>query len=312
MYELIIIGGGPAGVAAGIYAARKKIKVALIADSFGGQSIVSDEIENWIGTKKISGFELAESLEEHLRAQEDIEIIDGEKVEAIEKIEDGFSLKTTGGKEYKSKTVLVASGSRRKKLNVPGGEEYDGKGVAYCATCDAPLFKDKDVVVIGGGNSGLEAVIDLLPYASKVYLLHYKAKLKGDEFTQEKIRQNSRVEILLNANTVEIFGDQFVTGLKYEDTETKEIKELEVGGVFVEIGALPNTEFLKGVVELNKFGEVMVDHKNQRASVEGVWAAGDASDVLFKQNNISAGDAIKAVLDINNYLHSKKEAHEYK
>jgi len=312
MYELVIIGGGPGGVAAGVYAARKKLKTALVTESFGGQSIVSDDIQNWIGTKCISGFELAQNFEEHLRVyEEDLDIMDGVKAESILKTDDGFTVKTGDGKELQTKTVLITSGSRRKKLSVPGNEEYDGKGIAYCATCDAPIFKDKDVAVVGGGNAGLEAVIDLLPYAKKVYLLHYKDELKGDETVQEKIKANPRVEILLNANTTEIFGDKFVTGMKYEDKKTNEIKTLDVGGVFVEIGALPNTEFVKDLVEMNKIGEIVVDHKTQKSSVDGIWAAGDASDVLYKQNNISAGDAIKAILNINTYINDRKEAHEY-
>jgi NADH-dependent peroxiredoxin subunit F len=305
MYQLVIIGGGPAGVAAGVYAARKKINVAVIAESFGGQSIVSADIQNWIGTVSIPGFEWAKSLEDHLRAQADIDIIDGERVESVEKSGDAFILKTSGGKAIETKTVLVASGSSRKKLGVKGEAEFDGKGVVYCSTCDAPLFKDKTVAVVGGGNAGLEAVIDLFPYAKKIYLLEYNGQLHGDPTTQDKVTENPKVEIILGAKTTEILGDKFVTGLKYEDRNAGDVKELSLEGVFVEIGAVPNTKFMKDLVELNDFGEIVVDHRTQHASLPGVWAAGDASDVLYKQNNVSAGDAVKAVLSIDTYLHGR-------
>lgn len=307
IYDLIIIGGGPAGVAAGVYAARKKIKVALITDSFGGQSIVSADVQNWIGTKSISGYDLAKNLEEHVKAQEDIEIVEGEKVTEIKKEGETFKLKTNKDKEFETKTVLVVSGSHRRRLGVPGEDEFDGNGVAYCSICDAPMFKDKDVAVVGGGNSGLEAVVDLLSYASKIYLIVRGEKLKGDPVTQEQIQGKDKVEILFNADSREILGDKTVTGLKYEDLKTNEMKELNVGGVFVEIGAVPNTDIVKDLVELNDYKEIIVDHKTQRASVEGIWAAGDASDVLYKQNNISAGDAVKAVLNIYDYLNKNNK-----
>lgn len=305
MYDLVIVGGGPAGVAAGVYAARKKIKVAMIAESFGGQSTVSADIQNWIGTKSVPGFDWAKMLEEHVKAQEGIEVIEDERVSEVKKSKDGFVLKTESGKEYETSTVFIASGSNRKKIGITGEAEYDGKGVVYCSTCDAPLFGGKTVAVIGGGNAGLEAVLDLFPYAEKIYLLEYGEKLNGDPITEEKVKANPKVEVILAAKTTEIFGEQFVTGLKYEDKNSGETKELKLDGVFVEIGAVPNTALIKDLVELNKIGEIVVDHKTQRASVEGIWAAGDASDVLYKQNNISAGDAVKAVLNIYSYLHEK-------
>lgn len=298
MYQLIIIGGGPAGVAAGVYAARKKMKTLLITDSFGGQSLVSADVRNWIGTKSVSGFDLGKMLEDHLRAQEDIEIVDGDRVALIERSPAGFSMKTEGGKSLEAEYVLLASGSRRRKLGVPGEQKFEGRGVAYCSICDAPLFKGKDVAVVGGGNAGLEAVIDLFPYAEKIYLLNRSDALKGDPVTQEKIRANDKVHIILGAETMEILGDQFVNGLKYKAISSGETKELPLGGVFVEIGIIPNSEIVKGLVEINEFGEVVVDHKTQATSCAGIWAVGDVSDVLYKQNNISAGDAVKAVLNI--------------
>ena len=305
MFDVIIIGGGPAGVAAGVYAARKKMNALVVADAFTGQSLVSADIQNWIGTKSISGYEWAKNMEEHLKSQEGIQVHEGEKVTSVEKSTDGFIVKTSGGKSFETKTVLIGSGSRRRKLGVPGEEKLDGKGVAYCSICDAPLFKDKEVAVIGGGNAGLEAVIDLLPYASKIYLVERNYGLKGDVVTQEKIKANPKVNFIYGVQTLEILGETGVTGLKYRDIKTGKEDALNVGGVFIEIGAIPNTDFVKGLVEFNKINEIVVDHKTQRSSVEGIWAAGDASDVIYKQNNISAGDAIKAILDIHDYLNKK-------
>ena len=302
MYDLIIIGGGPGGVAAGIYGARKKMKSALITDSFGGQSLVSADVQNWIGTKSVSGYDLAKMLEEHLRAQEGIDIFDNDLVLEVKKTDGGFTIGTQKGKSYETKTILVLSGSRRKKLGVPGEKELDGKGVFYCSTCDAPIMDGKIVAVVGGGNAGLEAGIDLLPYASKIYILEFSDALKGDPITQEKLKANPKVEIIFNAKTLEILGREFASGLKYEDQKTKEVKELKLEGVFVEIGAIPNADFLAGLVQVNALGEIVVDHKTQATSLPGIWAAGDVSDVLYKQNNISAGDAIKAVLNIEEYL----------
>lgn len=304
MYDLAIIGGGPAGVAAGVYAARKKMKLVLITDSFGGQSLVSADIQNWIGTKSVSGFDWAKMLEEHLRVQEDIDIKEGVLVQKTEKKNEGFVLTLSNGGRVESKTVLVTSGSRRRKLGVPGEKELDGRGVAYCSTCDAPIFKNKTVAVVGGGNAGLEAVIDLLPYASKIYLIVRSDALKGDLVTQEKVKKSDKVEIIYNAETQKILGEQFVTGLQYLDKTGNTLKELKLDGVFVEIGSMPNSDVVKDLVKINQWGEIVVDHKTQRAA-EGIWAAGDVTDVLYKQNNISAGDAVKAVLNIYDFLHER-------
>ena len=306
MYDLIIIGAGPAGAGAAVYAARKKIKTLLITDGWGGQSVVSADIQNWIGVKSISGFDFGKNLEGHARAYEpELEIWDTDLVEKVEKLNDGFRVVTKKGKSAETKTILVTAGSRRRRLGVPGEDRLDGKGVAWCPTCDAPLFNGKVVAVIGGGNAGLEAVLDLNPYASKIYLLHRGEALKGDPVTQEKILSLPKATVIYNAVTQEILGEQFVSGLKYKNTKTGEEKVLAAGGVFVEIGSLPNSGFVKDLVERNAVGEIVVDHKTQKSSAEGIWAAGDVSDVLYKQNNISVGDAVKAVLNIYSYLHEK-------
>lgn len=305
MYDLIVIGGGPAGVAAGVYAARKKMKTALVTDSFGGQSLVSADIQNWIGDVSLTGLELAQKLERHLKAQEDIDVTDGDLVVRIEKSEGGFRVATKQGKPLETKMVLMTLGSRRRRLGIPGEDKFEGKGVVFCSTCDAPIFKNKATAVVGGGNAGLEAVRDLLPYASKIYLMVRSDALKGDPITQDTVQQSPKVEIIYNAETQEILGDGFVTGLKYKDKASDELKELKLDGVFVEIGSVPNSELVKNLVKLNEWGEIAVDHKTQRTSLPGIWAAGDVTDVLYKQNNVSVGDAVKAVLNIYDYLHKE-------
>ena len=309
MYDLIIIGGGPAAVAAGVYAARKKLKTLLITESFGGQSLISDNIENWIGEKVLTGFDLAKKLEEHVRAQETIEIKMPERVVKISEIPcaDGkrpcdFLVETGKGGRYETKAVIVTSGSRRRRLGVPGEDKFDGKGVAFCSTCDAPVFAGKRVAVVGGGNAGLEAVVDLFPYATEIYLLHRGDQFKGDPVTQEAIKKNPKVKVILNAETQEILGDKFVTGLRYKDAKSGEVKELALDGVFVEIGAVPNSEIAKGLVELNQYGEIVIDHKTSATSKPGIYAAGDVTDELYKQNNISAGDGVTAALSAYAYL----------
>lgn len=307
IFNLVIIGGGPGGVAAGIYAARKKIKTLLITDNFGGQSLVSNKIENWIGEINISGVDLALKLEKHLKNYEkEIEILEGDLVKNVIEENDLLKVLTENNKVFYTRTILVCSGSRRKKLNVLGEKEFEGKGIFYCATCDAPLMKDKIVAVIGGGNAGLEAVVDLLNYASKIYLLVRSNELKGDLITQEKVKTSEKVEIIYNMNVLEFFGDNFLKGLKYLDLKTNNEKIINVDGVFVEIGSEPNSDFIKNLVNLNEKKEIEVDFKTLKTSHNKIWAAGDVSNVLYKQNNISVGDSIKAVLNIYDYLKLNK------
>lgn len=299
MYALIIIGGGPAGVAGAIYSARKKLKTIIIAETFGGQSLVSASVENWIGTTKISGLELAEMFKAHLRAQEELEVKEGERAAAIVEKGDGFLVTTQKGSEYETKTVLMATGSVRRKLGVPGERELEGRGVAYCSICDAPLFEGKEVVVVGGGNSGLEAVEDLLPYARHITLIHRGDSLKGDPQTQERVlADKGKVTMVLNAETLAIEGDTWVRGIRYREKEFGEERTLAAEGVFVEIGLDPASALVKELVETNAQGEIVVDPRTQATSRKGMWAAGDVTDGKYRQNNISAGDAIKAVLHI--------------
>lgn len=303
MYDTVIIGGGPAAVAAGVYAARKQMKTVFIADQIGGQSVVSDGIANWIGDKVIPGAELAKKLREHLEDyKDDIEIKIPERAESVVKNDDGTFIVKTGKDEYATRTIIVATGGHHRKLGVPGEEEFNAKGVAYCATCDAPFFRDKTVAVVGGGNSGLESVVDLLPYASKVYLLARRDELRGDPITQKTVMESDKVEILYKTNTVEIHGEMMVNGLTYEEIETGEKKKIDLNGVFVEIGSEPNSDFIADLIPLNDAKEIPIDHRTTETSVPGIFAAGDVTDELYKQNNIAVGDAIKALLSAYEYI----------
>ncbi|OGI21306.1 MAG: hypothetical protein A2808_01420 [Candidatus Moranbacteria bacterium RIFCSPHIGHO2_01_FULL_55_24] len=302
MYDVVIIGGGPGGIAAGVYAARKQLKTLFITENFQSQSTVSAGIENWIGTESITGWEFAQALEKHLRAQEGIEIRTGERATKIEELPTGGYRVMSEKGEYETKTVIIASGGRHRHLDVPGEEKFAGKGVVYCSTCDAPFFRDKKVAVVGGGNAGLEAVEDLLPYAKEVVLIVRSGELKGDQITQEKVLASEKVSVIYQALTQEILGEQIVTGLRYQDKESGEEKTIPLDGVFVEIGMIPNTEFAKGLVEMNERGEIIVDGKTAATSQPGIFATGDATDVLYKQNNISAGYGVVAALSAYDYI----------
>ena len=307
LYDVIIIGGGPAGTAAAVYTARKRLKTLLIADAFGGQSIVSDDIQNWIGEPHISGFELAQKFEAHVRSFSDVVDIKTEKAVAVAAKGDDFEVRTEQGNTYESKVVILAAGARRRKLGVSGEEKFNGKGVAYCSTCDAPLFSGKKVAVVGGGNAGFEAVEDLFPYASEVWLLERTDVLRGDQITQDKIKKNPKFKgVIFNADITEIIGNQFMTGIKYIDAATGEKKELALEGVFIEIGSVANSEMVKGLVDMDQYGQVKIDSKHATTSRPGIFAAGDITDDPYKQNNISAGDAVKAALAAYEYLLKKK------
>lgn len=317
LYDVIIVGGGPAGVAATVYTARKRLKTLLITESFGGQSIVSDDVQNWIGEPHISGFDLAQKIEAHARAYPDVvDIVTPERAVSVRSIKCDtatracdFQVTVQSGKAYEGKTVILTAGARRRKLGVPGEEQFNGKGVAYCSTCDAPLFGGKKVAVVGGGNAGLEAVQDLFPYASEVWIVERNGALRGDQITQEEIKNNPKFKgVIFHADIKEIVGEQFVKGVIYEDMETGEEHTLSVDGVFVEIGSIPNSEMAKDLVELDKWGQVKIDSKHGSTSHPGIFAAGDITDDPYKQNNISAGDAVKAALAAYGYL-LKREQH---
>jgi len=301
MYDLIIIGGGPGGVSAGVYASRKQLTSAIITEDFGGQSVVSNEIQNWIGTISMSGSEWANMLENHLRAYADtiVDIKKGTRVQNITKHAPyHFKILTEDNEELESKSVLITTGSHRRKLNIPGAEKFDNKGVTYCASCDGPLFANQDVAVIGGGNAGFESAAELLAYTNSVTLLHHRDEFKADPITVDKVQQHDTFTAITNAEPIEIQGDDFVEKLVYKDMKTNTTNTLSVSGIFVEIGLIPNTHFVKDVVPLNKYNQIEIDPWTQQATQDGIWAAGDCTNVLYHQNNIAAGDGVRALEDI--------------
>ncbi len=306
MYDLIIIGGGPAGAAAAIYASRKQLKTVLIVEDWGGQSSVSTEVQNWIGTIAISGADLGDSLRKHVEAYAGtiLEIQRGTRATALATFDDHVEITTAKGENVEAKTVLVSSGANRRTLDVPGAKEFDQKGLTYCASCDGPLFADKDVAVIGGGNAGFETALQLLAYCKTVTLLNRGNALRADEISIAAAKAHPNMRIRMNAEPTQVLGSQFVTGLKYTDAKTKAETTLAVEGIFVEIGLLPNTTWMGDTVAKNKVGQIIVDPRTGRASHPRVWAAGDCTDGLYHQNNIAAGDAVKALEDI--YLFVRK------
>jgi alkyl hydroperoxide reductase subunit F len=307
MFDLIIIGGGPAAASGAVYAARKQLKTLLIAGEFGGQSVVSEKIFNWIGTPEISGGDLAKSFKDHVKYYEGefLQIKEGSLVEKVTKTEGGFSVSTNKGETFETKTILVASGSSRRKLpsDVKGANELEHKGLTYCATCDGPMFSGTDVVVLGGGNAGFETAAQLLAYAKSVTLIHRSSEFKADKITVDKVLSHPNMTAILNAEVTEILGEKFVSGIKFKING--EEKTLDVKGIFVEIGQIPNTAFLEGVLALDDYKRVKIDPWRKSSEVSGIWAAGDCTNILYHQNNIAAGDAVTAIEDIYMHLHTK-------
>ena len=307
MVDLIIIGGGPGGVAAGVYAARKRLKTELITKEWGGQSVVSPGIQNWIGTISISGNDFAQALKNHLEAYKSdvLTVVSGKLVSRVEKTTEGFNVLLDNGETHATKTVLLTSGSTRRKLTVKGADTFEQKGLTYCASCDGPLFSGQDVVVVGGGNAGFETAAQLLAYTKSVTLLNRSDIFRADPVTVEKVLSHPAMKAFKNAQPTEIIGDGFVTGIRYKDTTTNEEKELAVGGVFVEIGLVPSTDFVSGVVDMDEYKRITIDPWTGQTSTPGIWAAGDCTNVKYHQNNISAGDAVRALEDIYVHLHTK-------
>ncbi|MDD5593632.1 MAG: FAD-dependent oxidoreductase [Candidatus Margulisbacteria bacterium] len=295
--DLIIIGGGPAGITAAVYAARKMMDFAVISPDIGGQAAWSGDIENYTGYQFIAGPDLAQKFREHLN-QYKFELLEGISVTKVDKGSSGFKVLTDDGKEYSAKTLIIASGKRPRTLNVTGEDVYKNHGVTYCATCDAPLFSGKDVAVIGGGNSALDAVLQLIKIAPKIYLINIADQLTGDPVMREKVAGSPKVEILNKTKVVEIYGDKFVKGIKVEQAGRS--RSIPVEGVFVEAGLKPNSEFIN-FVEKNELDEIIVDCASG-TSVPGLFAAGDVTSVPEKQIIIAAGEGAKAALGAFRYL----------
>ena len=317
-YDLIIIGGGPAGSAGAVYASRKKLKTLMLIHEWGGQSVVSEKIYNWIGSVSIGGQELAENLQKHVLANtgDDLEVKEGLKATSVIRtvlkensprtvLENSFIVKTDSGEEFETKTVLITTGSLRRKLEAKNADRLEHKGLTYCATCDGPMYSDMDVVVIGGGNAAFESASQLLAYCKSVTLLNRSDVFRADEITVEKVLQNPKMTAIKNVEILEVKGENFVEGLIYKDLKTNEIKELKVSGIFVEIGQIPNTGFVKDIVALDAIGKIKIDPWTGKTETIGIWAAGDCTNILYHQNNIASGDAVKALEDIYVTLKTK-------
>lgn len=303
-FDMLIVGGGPAGAAAAVYAARKGIRTGVASDRFGGQTLDTLGIENFISVKETEGPKFAMALEEHVRSY-NVDIMNMQRAKGLVlnsgPDKDLIEVQLESGASLRSKSVVISTGARWRNINVPGEAEFKNKGVAYCPHCDGPLFKGKHVAVIGGGNSGVEAAIDLAGLVGHVTLVEYDTALRADAVLQRKLHSMKNVTVITNAQTTEITGDQKVNGLVYKDRATSEVHTVALEGVFIQIGLVPNTDWLKGVVELSKHGEIIVDAKGQ-TSVPGVFAAGDATTVPFKQIIIAAGDGAKAALGAFDHL----------
>lgn len=303
-YDLVIIGGGPAGTAAAVYAARKQLKTLLIVKEWGGQSIVSDDVQNWIGTPHVTGAKLAESLKSHVMEYKGdiLTIEEGKYVTSVTGTDGDFTVTLEGGETTKTKTILITTGSSRRKLDVLGAVEFENKGITYCASCDGPLFSGMDVAVVGGGNAGFESAAQLLAYCKSVTLLS-RSEPRADEITVKKLQSKENFKLVTFAIPKSIEGSTFVESITYTNKDGKDVT-LPVSAVFVEIGQIPATDFVKDIVERNNFNQIIIDPRTQETKTKGIWAAGDCTDVLYHQNNIAAGDAVRALEDIYLHLHA--------
>lgn len=302
-YDTIIIGGGPAGLAAAIYTTRKKMKTLVVTVDIGGQTLLTNHIENYPGYTELSGPRLMQIFEEQAKSF-GAEFVFG-KASRIDKIGDGFDIFLSNNEKYSTKTVIVASGKVPKQLKVPGEEKFIGRGVSTCATCDGPLFRNKSVVVIGGGNSALDAVLLLSKIAKKVYLMHRRDEFRGDEVLIDKVKRQKNVEIILSSVAKEVSGEKFVKSIVIENVKSRESRELSIDGIFVEIGYEVKTDFVRGFAKLNEIGEIIVNEFCETSS-SGIFAAGDITNVPYKQTVIAAGQGAIAGLSAYSYLQKLK------
>jgi alkyl hydroperoxide reductase subunit F len=299
MYDVIIVGAGPAGMTAAVYAARKKLKALLISKDFGGQALWAANVENYMGYQFIGGTELMQKFEAQVR-QFPLDQKIGEGVAALSRLNGGFEIKTDKGESFQTKAVVLASGKRPKQLNVPGEDKLKGKGVSYCAICDAPLFAGEKIAVVGGGDSALEAVDDMVKIGEHVYLVS-NTPLTGDQVLVDKLKDSPNLTTFLEWQVVEIEGSSLVEGIRIRNLNTDDEKRLEVAGVFVEIGLVPNSDFATGTVNLNELGEIEVSCTSE-TNVPGLFAAGDVTNVPEKQIVVAAGEGAKATLQAHRYL----------
>ncbi len=308
IYDLIIIGGGPAASSAGVYAARKRLSTLLIASEFGGQSTVSSDIQNWIGTPHISGADLAKNLKAHVMeyAGDILHIKEGIKVSSISGVAGDFTITSDNGETFQTRAVLIATGSKRRNLEVAGASEYENKGVTYCASCDGLLFQGQDVIVVGGGNAAFETAAQLLAYCTKVTLINRGDTFRADEITVAQTLKDPKFRAITNCELTNIYGGDFVEGMTITHNEDQKEEKIPANGIFVEIGQLPNSDFVKDFVARTPAGQIIIDPRTQQTNIPGVWSAGDVTDVLYHQNNIASGDAVRALEDMYIWLHKNK------
>ena len=303
LYDVTVIGTGPAATSAAIYAVRKGLNVAMIGVKVGGQVLDTNDIENIIGTTTTTGAKYAESLEKHMK-EYPIAFKDGHLVKEVRKDGKDKILLTDDGKEYRTKTVIVATGAKHRHLGIPGEEEFTGKGVHFCTTCDGPFYKGLDVTIVGGGNSGVEAALDMSGIAKSVTLIEFMPELKADQVLQDKLAERENITVHKNTATKEVKGTEFVEKIVYANRDTNEDIEVKMDGLFIEIGLSANTSVVEGVVERNKIGEIIIDENNM-TSEKGIFAAGDCTTVKHKQIVIAVGEGAKAALSAFNYLLSE-------
>ncbi|CAM3469357.1 FAD-dependent oxidoreductase [Pseudostreptobacillus hongkongensis] len=299
-YDITVIGAGPAAISAAVYSARKGLKIAMIGDLVGGQLLNTNDIENIIGIPLTDGFSFSQQLEKHLSEYE-VAFHKGHNVKEIKVVDNEKIVLVDDGQEFKTKTIIIATGGKWRKLGIPGENEYSGKGVHYCATCDGPFYRNKEVAIVGGGNSGVEAAIDLSNIVKKVFLVEYLDELKADNVLIEKLATLSNVEVMTSSSVKEVKGNQFAESLYIENRKNNEKSDLNVDGIFVEIGTVANTDFVSELVKRNEKNEIIIDSNNM-TSVDGIFAAGDCTNTKFKQIIIAMGEGAKASLAAFEYI----------
>jgi alkyl hydroperoxide reductase subunit F len=304
LYDLLIIGSGPAGLNAALYAGRKGMKVGVVSGKPGGQVVDTASVENYLGVSFATGEALVEQFMNHVKTLK-IPMLNDADVEAFEKKDDGtFELKLLGGDVLKAKALIIATGSKPRKLGIPGEDQYAGRGVAYCAICDGPLFEGRDVIVAGGGNSAVEAAVDLAKIAKSVTIIH-RSQFRADQIVLDQLNAFNNVTVFLQTEIKEVIGEQLMTGVVVLDKETGETRTVKADGLFVEIGHIPNSQMAKETLKLDNHGEIEVNHLNE-TSIPGVFAAGDVTTVPYKQIIIAAGEGAKAALTANDYVNRLK------
>lgn len=307
MYDLIIIGAGPAGVSAGVYAARQQLKILIISKDVGGQvAKKAVDIENYPGFEHISGPDLVELYKKQIKFN-NLEV-QHDEVLKVEKPGDIFTVSTKSGKSYEATSVIITTGAQSRKLNVPGEEQYEGKGVSYCSLCDGPIFRNKTLAVVGGGNNGFESALFLSNYVKYAYILEYSDKPNADAENQELVAEHKNIEVITHAKVLKIEGEKFVNSITYQDVKSEEEKKLEVNGVFVEIGYIPSTGFAKSLAELNEKGEIIFDPKTLETKTPGLFSAGDCNVSKYKQIVMASGQGAVAALSAYEYI--KRQKHD--